>query len=173
MLMVPRVWICPPDDQDWVALLDLHRRSADFHYPWVSPAQDERGCKRYIHRCQTEPFEGLLIWHATDQRLVGVANLSQIFYGSFQNAYLGYYGSVDYAGQGLMTEGVALVVHYAFTHLKLHRLEANIQPSNRASLHLVSRLGFIQEGVSHHYLKVNGEWRDHERWALTVDNWTL
>lgn len=169
--MVPRVFIRSPDDDDWAALLDLHQRSADFHFPWVSPAQDERGCQRYIHRCQSELFEGLLIWHAVDQRLVGVANLSQIFYGSFQNAYLGYYGSVDYSGQGLMTEGVAMALNYAFNTLKLHRIEANIQPENRASINLVKRLGFINEGVSRQYLKINGEWRDHERWALTVEHW--
>ncbi|MEO0541859.1 MAG: GNAT family N-acetyltransferase [Cyanobacteria bacterium P01_A01_bin.105] len=169
--MVPRVFLRQPADDDWSVLLDLHQRSADFHFPWVSPAQNEQGCKRYIHRCHTEPFEGLLVWHATEQQLVGVVNLSQIFYGSFQNAYLGYYASVDYAGQGLMAEGVALALDHAFTTLQLHRIEANIQPNNTASINLVKRLGFANEGFSRQYLKINGKWRDHERWALTIENW--
>ncbi|MBX2864513.1 MAG: GNAT family N-acetyltransferase [Leptolyngbyaceae cyanobacterium MAG.088] len=171
--MAPRVYIRPPVDADWSALLELHQRSADYHFPWAEPAQDVQGCKRYIRRCQTEPLDGQLIWHAVDHRLVGVANLSQIFYGSFQNAFLGYYGSVDYAGQGLMTEGVRLVLNHAFQTLKLHRIEANIQPGNKASINLVKRLGFSNEGFSQQYLKINGEWRDHERWALTVENWVL
>ncbi|MGD1856111.1 MAG: GNAT family N-acetyltransferase [Leptolyngbyaceae cyanobacterium] len=169
--MLPRVYIRPPVDNDWAALLEMHRRSADFHQPWATPALDDRGCKRYINRCQTEPFVGMLIWHAVDHQLVGVANLSQIFYGSFQNAYLGYYGSVDYTRQGLMTEGIALVIHHAFTTLQLHRIEANIQPANSASINLIKRLGFANEGFSRQYLKVNGKWRDHERWALTIDRW--
>ena len=169
--MLPRVYIRSPVDDDWSTLLDLHQRSADYHSPWAEPAKNEEGCRRYIHRCHMEPFEGMLIWHAVDHRLVGVANLSQIFYGSFQNAYLGYYGNVDYAGQGLMTEGIKLVLNHAFNSLKLHRIEANIQPGNTASIKLIKRLGFANEGFSRQYLKINGEWRDHERWALTVDNW--
>ena len=169
--MLPRVYIRPPVDDDWSTLHKLHQRSANYHFPWAEPAQSEEGCKRYIRRCQTEAFVGLLIWHAIEHRLVGVANLSQIFYGSFQNAYLGYYGSVDYAGQGLMTEGVRLVLNHAFDTLKLHRIEANIQPGNTASIKLVKRLGFANEGFSRQYLKINGEWRDHERWAITVENW--
>ena len=70
-----------------------------------------------------------------------------------------------------MTEGVALVLNHAFNSLKLHRIEANIQPSNTASINLVKRLGFANEGFSRQYLKINGQWRDHERWALTVENW--
>jgi [ribosomal protein S5]-alanine N-acetyltransferase len=70
-----------------------------------------------------------------------------------------------------MSEGVSLAIDYAFNTLGLHRVEANIQPENRASINLVSRLGFTKEGFSQKYLKINGEWRDHERWALTVENW--
>ena len=169
--MLPRVYIRSPVDDDWSTLHELHQRSANYHFPWAEPALSEEGCKRYIRRCQTEAFVGLLIWHAIEHRLVGVANLSQIFYGSFQNAYLGDYGGVDYAGQGLMTEGGRLVLNHAFDTLKLHRIEANIQPGNIASIKLVKRLGFANEGFSRQYLKINGEWRDHERWAITVENW--
>ena len=89
----------------------------------------------------------------------------------FQNAYLSYYVGVDFAGQGLMSEGVYLAINYAFSTLELHRIEANIQPGNKASISLVKRLGFTQEGFSQKYLQINGEWRDHERWALTVEDW--
>jgi ribosomal-protein-alanine N-acetyltransferase len=70
-----------------------------------------------------------------------------------------------------MSAGVRLAVDHAFHHLGLHRLEANIQPDNQASIHLVKKLGFRKEGFSPRYLRINGDWRDHERWAITVEDW--
>ena len=89
--------------------------------------------------------------------------------GNFHSAYLGYYAFAPHAGQGLMAEGLALVIRDAFRRLRLHRVEANIQPGNKASLRLVRRLGFRREGYSPRYLKIGGRWRDHERWALRAD----
>jgi ribosomal-protein-alanine N-acetyltransferase len=66
-----------------------------------------------------------------------------------------------------MTEGLALAVRYAFEQLRLHRLEANIQPGNHASIGLVRRLGFRNEGYTPEMLFIDGAWRDHERWAIT------
>ena len=75
-------------------------------------------------------------------------------------------------GKGVATGvGVFLILAYAFTELKLHRLEANIQPHNAASIALVKRAGFVREGFSRRYLKICGEWRDHERWAILVEDW--
>ena len=70
-----------------------------------------------------------------------------------------------------MTEGLAQALRWIFGELRLHRVEANIQPGNAASRALARRLGFRREGLSPRYLKVGGRWRDHERWALTVDDW--
>ena len=102
--------------------------------------------------------------------LVGVANISEIVRGAFRSGYLGYYVFVPYERQGLMTEGLSLVVDDAFRRIGLHRLEANVQPDNKASLRLVRRLGFRREGYSPRYLKIGGRWRDHERWALLADD---
>ncbi|MGD2182945.1 GNAT family N-acetyltransferase [Lusitaniella coriacea] len=171
--MSHRVFIRKPIDEDWKKLLLLHQRSKSFHSPWVSPPLTEEECKKYINRCKNKDYEGLLICHSTNQKIVGVANLSQIFYRAFQNAYLGYYVDVEFAEQGLMREGIRLALDYTFSTLNLHRVEANIQPKNTASINLVKRLGFTQEGFSRRYLKINGEWRDHERWALTVEDWVF
>ena len=92
-------------------------------------------------------------------------------HGYFKSAYLGYYAFLPYAGSGLMREGLAQVINFAFHTLKLHRLEANIMPDNKRSRGLVSSLGFRKEGFSPRYLKVCGRWRDHERWAILADEW--
>jgi [ribosomal protein S5]-alanine N-acetyltransferase len=169
--MSPLVLIRKPVEGDLPELLALHLRNREFHFPWVFPALTEEACRDYITRCGNYDFEGLLICHLSDRKIIGVANLSQIFYRNFQNTYLGYYIDADYAGQGLMREGLGLAIDHAFHKLNLHRIEANIQPENIPSINLVRRLGFTQEGFSRRYLKINERWCDHERWALTAEDW--
>ncbi len=88
-----------------------------------------------------------------------------------QSAYLGYAVGKPFAGQGYMREGIELVLRHAFTTLRLHRVEANIQPDNHASIALARGAGFRREGFSPRYLKIGGRWRDHERWAILADEW--
>ena len=88
-----------------------------------------------------------------------------------QSAYLGYYALAPNARQGYMRDGLDLMLRYAFRTLRLHRVESNIQPANRRSIKLVRRAGFVREGYSPRYLKIDGRWRDHERWALLVEDW--
>jgi ribosomal-protein-alanine N-acetyltransferase len=109
------------------------------------------------------------VCRAEDGALVGVVNLSNIVRGAFQSGYLGYYAFAGHERQGLMRAGLQAVIRHAFRALKLHRLEANVQPGNAASRALVQACGFRQEGFSPRYLKVGGRWRDHERWAILAD----
>jgi ribosomal-protein-alanine N-acetyltransferase len=102
---------------------------------------------------------------------VGGININEIVRGVFRSGYLGYQVGAPHARQGYMTEALAIVLREAFGPLRLHRVEANIQPGNRASIGLVRRAGFRLEGLSRRYLKIGGRWRDHERWALTVEDW--
>jgi ribosomal-protein-alanine N-acetyltransferase len=106
-----------------------------------------------------------------DGAMVGVFNISEIIRGPLQSGYLGYYAFSPHAAQGYMREGMGLVLRQAFLRYKLHRLEANIQPGNEASIRLARSAGFHKEGFSPRYLKINGRWCDHERWALLADDW--
>jgi ribosomal-protein-alanine N-acetyltransferase len=109
---------------------------------------------------------GFLVCDRETEVLAGVINLTNIVRGLFQSGYLGYYAVAGNERQGLMGQGLQAVVRHAFKSLKLHRLEANIQPGNVASIALVASCGFRKEGYSPRYLKVGGRWRDHERWAI-------
>ncbi len=103
--------------------------------------------------------------------ILGFFNLSHITRGSLQSAYLGYAVASKFANQGYMREGLDLVVREAFVNLRLHRIEANIQPGNQASIALARGAGFAREGFSPRYLKIGGRWRDHERWAILAEDW--
>jgi ribosomal-protein-alanine N-acetyltransferase len=114
----------------------------------------------------------LSYWVCTEQReLAAVFNISEIVRGSFCSAYLGYYGFAPHNSRGYMTAGLRAVLSKAFGRHGLHRLEANIQPENVASRRLVEVAGFRLEGFSPRYLKIAGRWRDHERWAITAEDW--
>jgi ribosomal-protein-alanine N-acetyltransferase len=151
---------------DAAELIAANLASQDYHLPWVTSFTDQTGFDSWFARGLTGPNIGLVAREVASNNVVGVVN---IVAGAFQSAYLGYYGMLNFARTGLMTEALRAAVGYAFNELGLHRLEANIQPRNTASIALVRRLGFRQEGLSPRYLRINGEWRDHERWALLSD----
>ncbi len=97
---------------------------------------------------------------------MGQASLSEIIRGPLQQAFLGYWIGRPFVRQGYMGEALPLVLRVAFGELKLHRVEANIQPGNAASIALARRVGFRMEGYSPRYLQIRGAWADHERWAM-------
>jgi ribosomal-protein-alanine N-acetyltransferase len=145
--------------------------SRAFHEPWVYPATDERRYRAYLDRLERGGAFGFLVYRNEDESLAGVININDIVMGGFRSGSLGYYGNAMHAGRGYMSEGLALVLDHAFTARELHRLEANVQPDNAASLALIKRLGFRKEGFSPAFLKIGGVWRDHERWAILGEEW--
>jgi ribosomal-protein-alanine N-acetyltransferase len=146
------------------------RASRWLHRPWLPPATRE-AFDRLVGGVDDERSEPMLVCRVEDGAIVGFFNISQIVRGPFQSAYLGYGAVAAHAGHGYMREGLELVLARAFTEIGLHRLEANIQPGNDASIALVRGAGFVREGFSERYLKIGGRWRDHERWAIRAELW--
>ena len=164
-----RVYLRRPRLGDAEEFLALMRASRRLHRSWVQPPADRKAFTDYVERVSARGVSSLICLRE-DHAIVGVANLSEIVRGCFQNAYLGFYGSAPFVGQGLMREGVGLMLKHAFQDLKLHRIEANVQPANTRSLALVKSLGFRKEGFSPRYLKICGRWRDHERWTRLAED---
>jgi ribosomal-protein-alanine N-acetyltransferase len=125
--------------------------------------------RRYLTRFDHVTGESFLVCLRDTGAIAGVVNVNNIIRGRYQNGSLGYNAFAPAAGRGYMTEGLGLVMRYAFEGLRLHRLDAQIQPENHASLALVRRLGFRHEGYSPDLLFIDGAWRGHERWAITSD----
>ncbi len=166
-----RVYLRTPTRSDEEEFTSLMRASRAFHRPWASAPTDADRFTAYLADSRRKDFEAFLLCRRADHAILGFLNLSQIARGSLQSAYLGYAVGKPFAGDGYMTEGIELVLRVAFIDLKLHRIEANIQPGNRASMALAQGAGFRREGFSPRYLKIGGRWRDHERWALLADDW--
>lgn len=103
-------------------------------------------------------------------RIIGDVGLSNIVRGAFQSCHLGYKIDAAEANRGFMTEAVAAVVELAFGPLQLHRVEANIIPRNMPSRRVVEKLGFVNEGLSPKYLKINGVWEDHMHYVVLNPN---
>jgi ribosomal-protein-alanine N-acetyltransferase len=166
-----RVFLRAPERGDRDEFISLMRASRAFHRPWATAPTDDDRFATYLADSRRSDFEAMLACRHSDLAIVGFFNLSQISRGSLQSAYLGYAVGKPYAGQGYMREGIQLVLQHAFLNLGLHRVEANIQPGNRASIALARGAGFRREGFSPRYLKIGGRWRDHERWAILADEW--
>jgi ribosomal-protein-alanine N-acetyltransferase len=164
-----RVYLLAPTARHRDELLALVKASRRKLRPWVAPPATRAAFDAYLQRARRPTERAFLVCRLEDRAIAGVINVSQIFYGNFRSAYLGYYGGAPFMRQGSMSEGLRLVLRHAFGSLGLHRLEANIQPGNRASIRLVRRAGFQREGFSPRYLKILGRWRDQERWAITAE----
>lgn len=157
--------------EDCDAFVAAVRASRDLHYPWVNPADSAERFGEWLEHLRRDDQEAYLIRHESCGELVGYVSVSNIVRRAFQSAHLGYGAFSSHAGRGLMKHGLGAVIDLAFQKMGLHRLEANIQPTNEGSLALVRRLGFEREGYSPRYLMVDSDWRDHERWAIRTETW--
>lgn len=153
----------PADERAFVAAA---RTSRALHGRWVRAPDTPAAFRAYLARASAPGHCGLLVCERAGGAIAGAITISNIVLGAFRSGYTGYYAFAGFEGRGLMRAGLHAAVRHAFGPLRLHRLEANIQPDNAASIALVRACGFELEGYSPRYLKIAGRWRDHERWAI-------
>ncbi|MCX4746569.1 GNAT family N-acetyltransferase [Kitasatospora sp. NBC_01287] len=168
-----RVTIRAPRPSDAVLYAASVRRSAEHIGRW-NPVEPD-GLPDLLQR-QGPGLRSYLIVDTAESGLVGKCNVSNIVMGRYCNAALGYDSYLPYAGTGRMSEGMRQVLDSCFADqtaggLGLHRLEINVQPENERSIALARRLGFRHEGFTPRMLFLAGAWRDHERFALTAEEW--
>ncbi len=172
-----RTFVRYPTRRDRDEYLALIRQSADFHRRFAPPHPDDPdpfgpgAFARVLSGARSARSRRLLVCRHEDGAMVGRFSLGEITRGMLQSCYMGYWVGAPHAGRGYMSDAIALVLAHAFEDLDLHRVEANIQPGNEASIRLVRRAGLRKEGFSPRYLHIGGAWQDHERWAITVEEW--
>ncbi|MHA7285265.1 GNAT family N-acetyltransferase [Arthrobacter sp. MDT3-44] len=171
----------PIRHRDKAAWTALRHRNAQWLAPWEASNPDPEGFLPTYHQmvrslsAQARAGSALpfLITEqepgSREDRLVGQLTVSGITWGSAMTATLGYWVDSDRAGRGIAPTAVALATDYCFGDLGLHRMEINIRPENRASLRVVEKLSFRDEGLRPRYLHIAGQWADHRSFALTAE----
>jgi [ribosomal protein S5]-alanine N-acetyltransferase len=161
--------IRPPQLVDFQQWLTVRASSRSFLQPWEPtwPSDDltsdafRRRILRYsreIDRDESYPF---FIFRTSDSALLGGLNFTNIRRGAASMASLGYWMGKAHAGQGHLTAALSLMLPVAFASLKIRRIEAACLPDNKASLRVLEKVGFVQEGYARDYLAIDGVWRDH------------
>ncbi len=163
------------DFEEWANLRALSRQFLENWEPtWLRDDLTRTSFRRRVRRYHRDigddvayPF---FICHATKDCLVGGLTLSNVRRGVSQTCSLGYWIGAPFARQGLMTAGVRAVIPFVFETLRLHRLEAACLPDNVASIGLLRKCGFHEEGYARRYLRINGAWQDHVLFALLAED---
>ena len=167
-----------PQSGDYAEWSALRESSRDFLVPWEPtwPSDDltrsafRRRLKRYAEDQRSDAAYAFLIFRNDDNAMVGGLTLANVRRGVAQAGSIGYWIGAPFAKKGYMTEAVRALVPYAFTALRLHRLEAACIPNNTASIRLLERTGFKREGYARSYLCINGVWQDHLLYGRIKDD---
>ncbi len=163
------VFLRVPNQSDYVEWAELRGASREFLVPWepiwplddLTKASFRRRLRRYAEELRADQSYAFFVCRTDDGALVGGLTLANIRRGVAQSATLGYWMGAPYAGQGYMTKAVRALIPFSFETLRLHRLEAACIPTNEASIRLLRKCGFVQEGYAKQYLCINGVWQDH------------
>lgn len=158
-------------------VLEYYKRNEAFFRPWLpayvpnffSVEFHRQWLKQDAQQIKTSEKIKLFIFERDDKKLehiVGDITFSNIVRGVLQSCYVGYKIDEHNNGKGFMSEALSHAVQQVFDDMRLHRIEANIMLHNIASQRVVEKLGFQREGISKDYLKINGTWEDHYRYAL-------
>jgi ribosomal-protein-alanine N-acetyltransferase len=181
VLIGSRLVLRPPRARDYTAWRDLRRKSRDFLKPfeprWTEADLNRRAFAGRLQRGKDEALHGTdFAFHifektAGGELFAGGLTVSNVRRRAAQHANLGYWMGEPFAGRGLMTEAVGLVLPFFFDHLGLHRLHAAFLPHNLASRRVLEKNGFSEEGYASNYLQIDGKWADHVLFGLTREAW--
>ncbi|MGR3839406.1 MAG: GNAT family N-acetyltransferase [Cognatishimia sp.] len=168
-----RMILRPPVHGDFRNWSWQRESSAEFLTPWEPAwAADHLTRKSFTNRvywAQRSITNGsavpLFLIDRQSEGLVGAITLDNIRRDPAQSATLGYWVGQNHARQGFMREAIEAVVHYAFAHMDLSRIEAACLPENTPSRGVLEKSGFKYEGVAQSYLQINGRWRTHVLYA--------
>ncbi|MGL4397241.1 MAG: GNAT family N-acetyltransferase [Hyphomicrobium sp.] len=163
----------PPVAADYAAWAELRALSRQHLTPWepawsrddLTKQMFRRRLRAYARDSRDDLGYAYFIEDGATGALIGGVTLSNVRRGAAQSCSLGYWIGVAHAGRGRMQEAVATLVPYAFSVLRLHRVEAASMPNNIASQRVLEKSGFEREGLARRYLKINGQWEDHYIYA--------
>jgi ribosomal-protein-alanine N-acetyltransferase len=168
--MGDRVFLRQPGEDDRDEFLAMVGASRELHAQWIHPPADARDYGAFLVRSRKRTGASFLVCRRTDGLIVGVFNLNEIS-PMTHTAFCSYYVHAAFARQGLMTEGLQLLMRHAFLGLRFQALGASIQPGNVASIALIQRAGFRPEKAPPRYLRLAGSWRGHPTWSITAQRW--
>jgi ribosomal-protein-alanine N-acetyltransferase len=182
-IVTDRLVLRPARTSDVGELRRALRANSEHLRPWsvasapgddpASLASVSRAVLRYRREWKRGQAFVLFVSRRDDERhVVGRISLGGILRGAFQNAYLGYWIDAAHQGQGLMTEAVRAATNFAFGAAALHRVQAAVMPSNKASLRVLEKAGYRREGAAARYLCIAGAWEDHLLFAVTAEEWS-
>ncbi|MCB1473726.1 MAG: GNAT family N-acetyltransferase [Rhodobiaceae bacterium] len=173
-----RIRLRTPQLSDYAQWAELRARSRAFLTPWEPtwPADDlsrtafRRRVRRYVQEVREDLAYPLFAFAEDTGELLGGVTLGNVRRGVTQSCAMGYWVGEPHARCGHMTRAVEAVLDFAFARLRLHRVEAACLPANRASIRLLEKSGFTQEGYARRYLCINGIWQDHLLYAMLHDD---
>jgi ribosomal-protein-alanine N-acetyltransferase len=114
---------------------------------------------------------GAIVWVVCyGGQVAGQLRLFSVEWGPSRSAKAGYWIDEKFAGLGITPTALAMAVDHSFSVMGLHRIEASIRPDNKASRRVVEKLGFREEGLRPHEVHIDGAWRDHICYAITVED---
>jgi ribosomal-protein-alanine N-acetyltransferase len=155
---------------------EVRERNIDWLTPWdatVPPGGEARptSFRALARRVTSNARAGTTFPFVieVDGRFAGQVTVSNIVRGSAQFASLGYWLDQRHAGRGIMPLAVAMVIDHCFGPAGLHRVEIAIRPENSNSLRVVEKLRIREVGFAPRFLHINGAWRDHRIYAVTVE----
>ena len=159
----------------WSLLREASRHHlAPFEPAWAEDELSRGAFRRRLRRYRIDRRRGggaaYFVERAGDRALLGGVTLTNIRGGVTQSASVGYWIGLPFVRQGYASDALMGILRYAFEELGLHRVEAACMPRNRASVGVLERGGFRQEGLARRYLMINGVYEDHLLFARLKDD---